>query len=79
MFVKGTGTIYYQSCTQCLKKAVQENSGSYSCKSCQIQMDEPRYRYILTVKLVDSTGNLWVTVGDQVAAQLIRNTFKYIC
>lgn len=36
-------------------------------------MDEPRYRYILTAKLVDSTGNLWVTVGDQVAAQLLCN------
>lgn len=27
-------------------------------------MSEPKYRYILNLKVVDSTGTLWITIGD---------------
>lgn len=34
-------------------------------------MTEPKYRYIVTVKLVDSTATIWATASDVVAQQLI--------
>ncbi|CAD8120342.1 unnamed protein product [Paramecium sonneborni] len=70
VLIKNTGTLYYQSCTNCLKK-VTTDLDCYFCSSCNLTMKEPKYRYILNCKIADSSGNIWVSVGDQQANQII--------
>lgn len=70
IYVKSTGTLYYASCQTCLKK-VNVDAVPIKCESCRITMDHPKHRYVLSVKVADSTGSLWVTLGDGPASSML--------
>jgi len=59
------GTLYYMSCDQCLKKAVEVNEGQWICENHQV-VNKPKARYISSAMLRDSTGEIWATIQDTI-------------
>lgn len=66
--------IMYASCpnSRCLSKMEYlENRKTYKCKKCFIENDNPKYRYILKARVMDSTGNITATFFDENASKLL--------
>ncbi|PVI00108.1 replication protein-like protein A 70 kDa DNA-binding subunit [Periconia macrospinosa] len=56
--------------TPCNKKVVEIDTNEWRCEKCNLTIPQPRYRYVLSVNLVDHTGTIYVTCFDE-TAQLI--------
>ncbi|EMG51139.1 RFA1 Replication factor A protein 1 [Candida maltosa Xu316] len=57
----------------CNKKLVfEETAGTWRCERCNNSYDQPNYRYIFTCSVVDSTGQLWLTLFDEQAKKLLE-------
>lgn len=79
-----TDTFCYPACTNeiknqatgnvntCNRKIVDQNDGTWRCEKCDINYNEPFYRYILNCSIMDSTGQLWTTLFDQEASKLFK-------
>lgn len=67
---------WYAACTKegCNKKVVEGMSHTYTCEKCNIQMDEPNLRYILSMTVSDHTGQNWVTLFHDQAVALLKKT-----
>lgn len=63
----------YPACSSegCNKKVVQDDSG-WRCEKCNLTHDRPEYRYIMSVNVNDHTGQLWLSVFDEVG-RIIMN------
>lgn len=63
----------YPACSseKCAKKVVEQGDGTWRCEKCDINHAQPRYRYMLTMSIMDSTGNLWVTLFDDHSEALL--------
>lgn len=67
-------TMWYTACKnteKCKKKVSMESSGTYRCEACQESFTECERRYILSIRLHDSTGNLWAGAFDDVGVPLL--------
>ncbi|KAH3666257.1 hypothetical protein OGAPHI_004446 [Ogataea philodendri] len=71
-FIK-TDNFCYPACPNdgCNKKLLEQDNGTWRCEKCNINHAEPNYRYILTVSVVDETGQMWLTLFDEQANQLL--------
>ncbi|KAG7832377.1 hypothetical protein KL942_001111 [Ogataea angusta] len=71
-FIK-TDNFCYPACRSegCNKKLLEQDNGTWRCEKCNINHPEPNYRYILTVSVVDETGQMWLTLFDEQATQLL--------
>ncbi|CAI5756802.1 unnamed protein product [Candida verbasci] len=57
--------------TQCNKKLIEQtNDGTWRCERCEKNYDQPTWRYIINCSIVDSTGQMWVTLFDEQAKKL---------
>ncbi|CAK9440426.1 uncharacterized protein LODBEIA_P45260 [Lodderomyces beijingensis] len=54
----------------CNKKLAQLGD-KWSCERCNIEYDEPTWRYILNCAIMDSSGQIWVTLFDEQAKKLL--------
>lgn len=54
----------------CNKKLV-EIGDQWRCERCDINYDQPTYRYILFISITDATGQLWTTLFDEQAKKLL--------
>lgn len=72
-FVK-SDNFCYPACKNegCNRKVLEQPDGTWRCEKCDVNQEEPRYRYILTCSVVDHTGQIWVTLFDE-AAQKVLN------
>ena len=79
-YIRTSGTIAYPACNNqverngrqvaCNRKVI-EDGDQWRCEGCNITMDEPHYRWILSVLLLDATGQLWATFFDEEAEKLL--------
>ena len=72
MYVK-EDNIYYESCPSenCNKKVSLEDNGNYRCERCNYTYDKCNYRYMISVHVGDFTGQIWVTLFDEVGRNLL--------
>ncbi|KMV65211.1 replication factor A protein 1 [Encephalitozoon cuniculi EcunIII-L] len=68
MFLKEDG-LWYTSCKGegCNKKVVMEDGGCYRCERCNMTYEDCDYRYMVTMHLGDFSGQMWVSLFDEVA------------
>ncbi|OWZ44584.1 replication factor A1 [Cryptococcus neoformans c8] len=63
----------YPACANpdnCAKKVVEDGSGWW-CEKCQRRWDEPIHRYILSMNVMDYTGQFWMTAFNETAEQIM--------
>jgi len=62
----------YPACPgeNCNKKVVEYND-MWHCEKCNKSYSNPDYRYILSLDVLDHTGNQWLTCFNEVAEKLI--------
>ncbi|DBA02369.1 TPA: hypothetical protein N0F65_007188, partial [Lagenidium giganteum] len=60
-FIKHDTTFCYQACTKCQKKVMPDVAGNFTCVKCQTSYKTCENRYIMSVVLLDHTGNTWTT------------------
>lgn len=63
----------YPACSNenCNKKVIEESDGTWRCEKCDMNHAKPQYRYMLTVSVMDETGQLWLTLFNDQAEQLL--------
>jgi len=68
-----TDNFSYPACSSegCNRKVIEQHDGTWRCEKCDINHAVPLYRYILTISVVDQTGQLWVTLFEDQAKALL--------
>jgi replication factor A1 len=69
--------MWYTACKnadKCRKKVALESNGSYRCETCQENFAECERRYILNVRLHDSTGHVWASAFDDVGVLVLGHS-----
>jgi len=68
-----TENFSYPACASegCNRKVIQQSDDTWRCEKCDVNHPKPNHRYILTLSVVDHTGQLWVTLFDDQAQQLL--------
>jgi replication factor A1 len=71
-FVK-TDNFSYPACSSegCNRKVIEQHDGTWRCEKCDINHAVPLYRYILTVSVLDQSGQLWITMFEDQAKQFL--------
>jgi replication factor A1 len=67
-------SMWYTACRnadRCKKKVAMESTGSYRCENCQESFAECERRFILSLRLHDSTGHLWAGAFDDAGVPLL--------
>lgn len=75
MFFK-EDTMMYESCKEegCTKKVYKNEFGEYRCEKCDKTSYDCNYRYMISVNISDSTGQLWGTLFNDQAVLLLGLT-----
>jgi replication factor A1 len=75
MFFK-EDTMMYESCKEegCTKKVYKNEFGEYRCEKCDKTFYDCNYRYMISVNISDSTGQLWGTLFNDQAVLLFSLT-----
>lgn len=63
----------YPACNNegCNKKVIELNDGSWRCEKCDQNFPAPQYRYMLTISIMDETDQIWLTLFNDQAQQLL--------
>ncbi|SCU87422.1 LAMI_0D06040g1_1 [Lachancea mirantina] len=63
----------YPACQNegCNKKVIEESDGTWRCEKCNSNHASPQWRYMLTASIVDETGQLWITLFNEQAEQML--------
>jgi replication factor A1 len=71
-FVRRTN-VTYPACTTegCGKKVIQETNNHWRCMNCDITLEEPNYRYIMSFSISDHTTQVWVSCFDEVGKLIV--------
>uniref|UniRef100_A0A7S2JN56 Replication protein A subunit n=1 Tax=Cyanoptyche gloeocystis TaxID=77922 RepID=A0A7S2JN56_9EUKA len=67
VFIKHDSACWYPSCPDdsCKKKVTGDENNGWRCEKCDKSYDRPKYRYMLSLSLNDSTAGCWVSAfGD---------------
>ncbi|KAI1179224.1 replication factor-A protein [Nemania sp. FL0916] len=48
----------------CNKKVVEQGDGTWRCEKCDVAHARPVYRYLMSVNVLDHTGQLWLSCFD---------------
>ena len=59
-----------QQQSTCNRKLVQQSDSTWRCEKCDMNFNEPMYRYIFNCAVMDTTGQIWITLFDQEATTL---------
>lgn len=73
--IRSDPKMVYMACPSCKKRMNEEDSGctSWRCERCDMVSQSPVPTYILTVKLTDSSGSLWVKIYGDSALPVMNN------
>ncbi|SCU82414.1 LADA_0C05094g1_1 [Lachancea dasiensis] len=63
----------YSACANegCNKKVIQDSDGTWRCEKCDANHEKPQWRYMLTISVLDETGQLWMTLFNEQAELLL--------
>ena len=64
-----TKSLYYAGCPSCIKKIIQIGD-IYKCDACKEEHEQPTYRYVSSVNVMDCTGQCRVQLFDGEAQEL---------
>lgn len=73
------GKPFYEACPECSKKVMQDSSGEWQCEKCQKGFDQCMRRYILSMKVEDSTGQSWCSTFNDQGQQLVGLSADDLC
>ena len=73
--IKNDPKMVYMACPSCKKKMQEEDSGYtvFRCERCNMTSTSPVPTYILSVKVGDATGSLWIRVHGDTALPIMNN------
>ncbi|XP_020700533.1 replication protein A 70 kDa DNA-binding subunit B [Dendrobium catenatum] len=63
--------MWYRACKACNKKVTEAVGSGYWCEACQKNDDQCSLRYIMVMKVSDSSGEAWVSVFNEHAEKII--------
>ncbi|XP_062210348.1 replication protein A 70 kDa DNA-binding subunit B-like [Phragmites australis] len=69
--IKPDQNMWYRACKTCNKKVTEAVGSGYWCEGCQKNDAECSLRYIMVVKVIDPTGEAWVSVFNEHAEKII--------
>jgi replication factor A1 len=55
----------------CNKKVTDMGDGTWRCEKCQINHNRPEYRYMLSISVIDHTGQLWLNSFDDIGQMVM--------
>lgn len=60
--------VSYPACLKpdCNKKVVEGDPGQWRCERCDVTHPKPEWRYIMSVNVSDHTGQIWLSLFDDV-------------
>lgn len=63
----------YPACLNegCQKKVILQSDNTWRCEKCDMNHPHPKYRYMLTISIMDQTGQIWLTLFNDQAEQLL--------
>jgi replication factor A1 len=66
----------YPACKtdNCNKKMTDMGDGTWRCEKCDMSHDGPRYRYIMSIDIIDHTGHIWLSCFDEQARMIMGKT-----
>lgn len=72
-------SLWYDACIEpnCNKKVFGENGG-YRCERCNKTFDESNTRFLVRASIGDQSGQIWVTLFDEMAQKLFGNSANEI-
>lgn len=64
----------YPACLSenCNKKVIEQPDQTWRCEKCDTNHPSPDWRYLLTISVLDETGQLWLTLFNDQAKQLLK-------
>lgn len=65
--------VSYPACVSegCNKKVVEIDPGQWRCERCDKTHPKPEYRYVMSINVSDYTGQLWLSVFDDVGRMIM--------
>ncbi|GKV35512.1 hypothetical protein SLEP1_g43770 [Rubroshorea leprosula] len=63
--------MWYRACKTCNKKVTEAVGSGYWCEGCQKNDDRCNLRYIMVLKVSDSSGDAWVSAFNEEAEKII--------
>ena len=73
-YIKQTENTAYHVCPNCGKKIHQESESEFRCEHCSTVTDKPNLAFMLTMKIEDSSGGLFVKVFAGQAPKIMGDT-----
>jgi replication factor A1 len=61
-----------QQASTCNRKVIEQSDGTWRCERCDINYQEPTWRYIFNCSVMDSSGQIWITLFDSEAKKLFN-------
>ncbi|KAL7413747.1 hypothetical protein BDY24DRAFT_414880 [Mrakia frigida] len=71
IFIKSESMSYPACSTEGCNKKVVEDGGQWRCEKCQKSWDEPNWRYILSISVLDHSGQMWLTGFNDIGELLL--------
>lgn len=69
--IKHEQAMWYRACKTCNKKVTEGLGSGYWCESCQKNDDECNLRYIMVLKVSDSSGEAWISTFNDEAEKIV--------
>lgn len=70
--IDATSSQVKQQNSTCNRKVIELSDGTWRCERCDINYQEPHWRYIFNCSVMDSSGQLWITLFDLEAKKLFK-------
>ena len=70
-YIKPDDKHFYLACEQCKKKVIENIEKTYSCENCGKVFQNCNPTYMMTVKIQDHTGELYVSISNKNADPII--------
>ncbi|XP_058732965.1 replication protein A 70 kDa DNA-binding subunit B [Vicia villosa] len=69
--IKPDQAMWYRACKTCNKKVTESIDDGYWCESCQKNDQECNLRYIMIAKIIDASGEAYISAFNEEAERLI--------
>ncbi|GKV35510.1 hypothetical protein SLEP1_g43768 [Rubroshorea leprosula] len=69
--IRNDQAMWYRACKTCNKKVTEAVGSGYWCEGCQKNDDECNLRYIMMLKVSDSSGDAWVSAFNEEAEKIV--------
>ncbi|CAA0840645.1 Replication protein A 70 kDa DNA-binding subunit B [Striga hermonthica] len=70
-YIKQDQAMWYRACKTCNKKVTEAVGSRYWCEGCQKNEDDCSLRYVMVVKVLDASGEAYLSVFNEQAEKII--------